>query len=170
MNVKNANEADVRFLADLTKDTIESARVYPGQEILGEHEGQAIRVENLLGFTAIRPGGFTAYPAIWGQDFAMAYWGETLCYNHPLFGSPPDDENPRAVLARLGATRAERLTKAPTDREKGFLDAVETLWAEGDYDDRRVAYMEAGSGWVPFCTITTAWVRSRSSGSDSAKA
>ncbi len=76
-------------------------------------------------------------------DFAMAYWGETLCYNHPLFGSPPDDENPRAVLKRLGATREERLAKAPTDREKGFLGAVEILWGEGDYDDRRVAYMEA---------------------------
>ena len=76
-------------------------------------------------------------------DFAMAYWGETLCYNHPLFGSPPDDDNPRAVLRRLGATRDERLAKAPTDREKGFLEAVEILWGDGDYDDRRVAYMEA---------------------------
>ena len=76
-------------------------------------------------------------------DFAMAYWGETLCYNHPLFGSPPDDENPRAVLKRLGATPEERLGKAPTEREKGFLGAVEILWGEGDYDDRRVAYMEA---------------------------
>ena len=76
-------------------------------------------------------------------DFAMAYWGETLCYNHPLFGSPADNENPRAVLKRLGATREERLAKAPTEREKGFLEAVEILWSEGDYDDRRVAYMEA---------------------------
>ena len=77
-------------------------------------------------------------------DFAMAYWGETLCYNHPLFGSPPDDDNPRAVLQRLGASRDERLAKAPTDREKGFLAAVEVLWGEeGTYDDRRVAYMEA---------------------------
>ena len=76
-------------------------------------------------------------------DFAMAYWGETLCYNHPLFGSPPDDDNPRAALRRLGTTREERLAKAPTDREKGFLEAVEILWGDGDYDDRRVAYMEA---------------------------
>ena len=76
-------------------------------------------------------------------DFAMAYWGETLCYNHPLFGNPPDDDNPRAVLQRLGATREERLAKAPTDREKGFLEAVEILWGDGDYDDRRVGYMEA---------------------------
>ena len=76
-------------------------------------------------------------------DFAMAYWGETLCYNHPLFATAPDNDNPRAVLRRLGATREERLAKAPTEREKGFLDAVETLWGDGDYNDRRVAYMEA---------------------------
>ena len=48
-------------------------------------------------------------------DFAMAYWGETLCYNHPL-NALGDDKNPRAVLARLGATRAARVAKAPTPR------------------------------------------------------
>ena len=79
-------------------------------------------------------------------DFALAYWGETLCYNHPLFGGGPrlDEENPRAALARLGSTPAERAAKAPTDRERGFLEAVEVLWGEeGSYDERRVGYMEA---------------------------
>ncbi len=75
-------------------------------------------------------------------DFAMAYWGESLCYNHPLFGEQ-DGESPRAVLARLAPTRAERLAKAPTEREKGFLGAVEILWDEGAWRDNRVAYMEA---------------------------
>jgi tetratricopeptide (TPR) repeat protein len=75
-------------------------------------------------------------------DFALAYWGETLCYNHPL--SPEaDSRSPRAVLARLGATPADRLAKAPTPREQGFLQAVEALWAEGDWRARRVAYMRA---------------------------
>jgi len=47
-------------------------------------------------------------------DFALAYWGETLCYNHPLFGGPtPDEDGPRSVLARLGETPQERLAKAP---------------------------------------------------------
>ena len=76
-------------------------------------------------------------------DFVMAYWGETLCYNHPLFASDPDNDNPRAVLARLGASSAERLAQAPTARERGFLEAVEALWAEGDYNARRVDYMHA---------------------------
>ena len=76
-------------------------------------------------------------------DFAMAYWGESLSYNHPLMAIG-DDKNPRAVLARLGPDRAARLAKAPTAREKGFLEAVEELWAEGpDWRARRVAYMNA---------------------------
>ncbi len=76
-------------------------------------------------------------------DFAMAYWGETLCYNHPL-NALNDDANPRAVLKRLGPDTAARLAKAPTPREKGFLEAVEALWAEGpDWRTRKVAYMHA---------------------------
>jgi len=78
-------------------------------------------------------------------DFIMAYWGETLSYNHPLFGSAnPDEDNPRAVLGRLGPTRATRATSVETDREAAFLEAVEILWDNhGTYDERRVAYMEA---------------------------
>jgi hypothetical protein len=76
-------------------------------------------------------------------DFAMAYWGETLCYNHPLQGEQ-DNKNPRAILARLGPDRAARLAKAATPREKGFVEAVEELWAPGDdWRARRVAYMRA---------------------------
>jgi tetratricopeptide (TPR) repeat protein len=75
-------------------------------------------------------------------DFVMAYWGETLCYNHPL-NSQMDTKEPRAVLARLGPDRAARIAKAPTAREKGFLTAVEDLWGDGDSRQRRVAYMTA---------------------------
>ena len=75
-------------------------------------------------------------------DFAMAYWGESLSYNHPL-RAQLNPELPRKVLARLGSTEAERLAKAPTDREKGFLNAVEILWGDGDHVARRVGYMEA---------------------------
>jgi tetratricopeptide (TPR) repeat protein len=75
-------------------------------------------------------------------DFAMAYWGETLSYNHWLFPEENAD-SPRQALQRLGATRAQRLVKAPTAREKGLLDAVERLWDDGTWQDRRVAYMNA---------------------------
>lgn len=75
-------------------------------------------------------------------DFALAYWGETLAYNHPL-QPEVNSQSPREILARLGATTEERLAKAPTAREKGLLDAVERLWGEGSWQERRVAYMDA---------------------------
>ena len=75
--------------------------------------------------------------------FAMAYWGESLCYNHPLIGER-DLETPRAVLGRLGETPEARLASAPTDRERGFLAAVEALFfGNGDTPSRRRAYTEA---------------------------
>ncbi len=78
-------------------------------------------------------------------DFVMAYWGESLCYNHPLRGDM-DLDSPRNVLKRLGATREERLAKAPTDREKGFLTAVEVLWGEGEIAKRKLGYMDVMRG------------------------
>ena len=76
-------------------------------------------------------------------DFAMAYWGEALCYNHPLFRTH-NAEKPREVLSRLGATPEERAAKAPTEREKGFLHAVEVLFADGgDVTASTVAYRDA---------------------------
>ncbi|MEM1437048.1 MAG: tetratricopeptide repeat protein [Pseudomonadota bacterium] len=75
-------------------------------------------------------------------DFAMAYWGESLCYNHPLFPEM-DGETPRQVLSRLGATLEARLAKAPTAREKGFLRAVDALFfGGGEIKARRRAYMQ----------------------------
>ncbi len=75
-------------------------------------------------------------------DFAMAYWGESLCYNHPLIREM-DPQTPRDVLIRLGPTLDARLAKAPTAREQGFLLAVEALFfGDGDIKARRTAYME----------------------------
>ena len=79
-------------------------------------------------------------------DFAMAYWGESLTYNHPLI-TEWDLETPRAVLRKLGSTTAERLASAPTDREKGFIAAVDALFfGEGDTMARRTAYMQVMRG------------------------
>ncbi len=75
-------------------------------------------------------------------DFALAYWGETLTYNHPLLPER-DLESPRDALERLGATREERAAKAGDERELGFLTAVEELFGEGELAERRIVYMEA---------------------------
>ena len=84
---------------------------------------------------------FRAAQAI-DPDFALAYWGETLAYNHPL-QPEANAESPREALKRLGATPEERLAKAPTAREKGLIDGVERLWGKGNWRERRVAYMDA---------------------------
>lgn len=63
-------------------------------------------------------------------DFALAYWGEAMTLTHPVWNEK-DAEAGRAVLERLGPTRDARLARAPTDREKAYLSAVEVLYGEG---------------------------------------
>jgi tetratricopeptide (TPR) repeat protein len=59
--------------------------------------------------------------------FAMAYWGEAMCFNQPLWRNE-DVAKARAALTRLAPTPVERQAKAPTAREKAYLDAVELLY------------------------------------------
>jgi tetratricopeptide (TPR) repeat protein len=72
-------------------------------------------------------------------NFAMAYWGEAMTYNHPVW-MEQDADRARAVLARLGPDRSSRLARAPTDRERAYLEAVETLYGEGSKEGRDRAY------------------------------
>ena len=74
--------------------------------------------------------------------FVMAVWGEALSYNMPIWGEQ-DLLAARAVLARLAPTREERLAKAPTERERLYLAAVEDLYGDGDKVDRDAAYSKA---------------------------
>jgi tetratricopeptide (TPR) repeat protein len=60
-------------------------------------------------------------------DFAMAYWGEAMTYNHGIWNQLDADAG-RAALGKLGTTPAIRATKAPTTREKAYLAAVEILY------------------------------------------
>ena len=71
--------------------------------------------------------------------FALAYWGEAMSYNHPLWGEW-DDAAAHAALARLGPAPAARRAKAPTERERMYLDAAEALWAGGPKPQRDTAY------------------------------
>jgi tetratricopeptide (TPR) repeat protein len=73
--------------------------------------------------------------------FALAYWGEAMCYNQPLWFNENADKA-RAVLARLGRTPEVRQAKVPTAREKGYLDAVELLFGLGDKTGRDRAYAD----------------------------
>lgn len=68
--------------------------------------------------------------------FAMAYWGEAMAHNHPLWAQQ-DTEAARLVLKNLKDT--SRLTP----RERGFVEAVRVLYGEGDKLARDRAYAAA---------------------------
>jgi tetratricopeptide (TPR) repeat protein len=72
--------------------------------------------------------------------FAMAYWGEAMSYNQPLWYNESPDKA-RAALGRL-APPAARQGKAPTAREKAYLDAVERLFGDGGKPVRDRAYRD----------------------------
>ncbi len=74
--------------------------------------------------------------------FAMAYWGEALTYNHPIWGEQ-DLGAARSVLAKLAASREERAAKAPTARERDYLASVEQLYGDGDKVQRDANYSAA---------------------------
>jgi tetratricopeptide (TPR) repeat protein len=74
--------------------------------------------------------------------FAMAYWGEAMTHNHPIW-MEQDREAARAALAKLAPTSAGRLAKAATEREKDYLRAIDVLFGEGDKNERDFAYAEA---------------------------
>ena len=75
--------------------------------------------------------------------FAMAYWGEAMTHEHPLW-EQHDGEAGRAVLTRLDSVKAARDgTLDVTAREQTYLDALRTLYeGEGDIEERRAAYAE----------------------------
>ncbi len=75
-------------------------------------------------------------------DFAMAYWGEALTHEHPLW-SQHEPQAARAVLARLGETAEERAAKFPTEREKAYLHSIELLFGEGSQEERELRYSAA---------------------------
>ncbi len=75
-------------------------------------------------------------------DFALAYWGEAMTYDHRIWGEQ-DRTSALAALARLAPTPAERRAKARTEREKMYVDAVEKLYADGDELQVAAAYSTA---------------------------
>ncbi|WP_340105766.1 tetratricopeptide repeat protein [Rhodohalobacter sp. 8-1] len=74
-------------------------------------------------------------------EFAMAYWGEAMTHNHPIW-MRQDRNAAMEILNQLGETVEDRQAKAPTQREKDYLMAIETLYgntpeAEGKSKNER---------------------------------
>ncbi len=77
-------------------------------------------------------------------DFALAYWGEALSHTGGHHYPPGQDmSEARDAIRKLGDTRAARLEKAPTDREKRYLDSVHILYGPGDLQERSDGYEQA---------------------------
>jgi tetratricopeptide (TPR) repeat protein len=75
--------------------------------------------------------------------FAMAYWGEAMSHNHPLWAQQ-DIEAARKVLDRLDPTPAGRVAKAKLPKEKAYFEAIHTLYfSPGDKLARDQAYSDA---------------------------
>ncbi|HKO81221.1 MAG TPA: hypothetical protein VJU78_12535 [Chitinophagaceae bacterium] len=77
-------------------------------------------------------------------DFAMAYWGEAMTYNHPLWREQNFDHG-NAILQELAKTPEERISKAKTELEKDFIKGVNILYGKGNKTERDssyAAYME----------------------------
>jgi tetratricopeptide (TPR) repeat protein len=66
----------------------------------------------------------------------MGYWGEAMAHNHPLWGEQ-DTAAARKVLENL------KDTSRVTEKERALIEAVKTLYGEGDKRARDRAYSAA---------------------------
>lgn len=72
--------------------------------------------------------------------FAMAYWGEAMSHNHPLWAQQ-DIAKSKAALDKLAPTHEARLALAKLPKEKALLEAMQVLYfAPGDKLARDIAY------------------------------
>jgi tetratricopeptide (TPR) repeat protein len=74
-------------------------------------------------------------------DFTLAYWGEAMTYDHPVWGDLDIDKS-RAALKKLGDTPEIRQSKCKTGMERDLVQSVEILFGEGSKPDRQKKYSE----------------------------
>ncbi len=75
--------------------------------------------------------------------FVMAYWGEAMSHNHPLWAQQ-DTKAAQAILQKIAPTLKERLAKVKLPKEKAFIGAIDVLYnSPGEKLARDNAYSEA---------------------------
>src|SRR5688572_30165962 len=75
--------------------------------------------------------------------FVMAYWGEAMSHNHPLWAQQ-DTKAAQEILQRIAPTLKERQDKAKLPKEKAFIGAIDVLYnSPGEKLARDNAYSEA---------------------------
>ncbi len=75
----------------------------------------------------------------------MAYWGVAMTYYHPLWGSP----DAASLKAGWAAIEKAKSVGAKTERERGYISALETFYEDSDKVDhltRVLAYEKAMEG------------------------
>lgn len=72
--------------------------------------------------------------------FVMAYWGEAMTYNHPIWDEQ-DQEAALTALNRLGESAEARLSRTSSQKEKDYLVALDLLYGDGTKAKRDQAYM-----------------------------
>jgi tetratricopeptide (TPR) repeat protein len=78
--------------------------------------------------------------------FVLAYWGEAMSHNHPLWAQQ-DRDAARKALEKLAPTHEARLAKAQLPKEKAFLEAMQVLYeSPGDKLARDKAYADVMAG------------------------
>jgi tetratricopeptide (TPR) repeat protein len=76
-------------------------------------------------------------------DFALAYWGEAMTHNHPIW-MRQDKEKALAALAKFASTPEERQARGPTELARDLFAAVDILYGDCTKeacDDLYEAYM-----------------------------
>ncbi len=66
----------------------------------------------------------------------MAFWGEAMCYNHPVWFQQ-DFQKGRGTLLKLAVKANDRYEMAANDVEKGFLAALDSLYGEKENKNER---------------------------------
>jgi tetratricopeptide (TPR) repeat protein len=76
-------------------------------------------------------------------NFVMAYWGEAMSYNHPLWAQQ-DPEAAKKTLEKIAPTLDARIAKAGTAKEKAYVRAIDQLYyGPADKLARDLAYSNA---------------------------
>lgn len=70
------------------------------------------------------------------SEYAMAWWGIAMCFNRPYLAGSNDDAGRRALAQIRDTTRLAA-------RERAYIDALRTFYADGPIDARTVAYASA---------------------------
>ena len=74
-------------------------------------------------------------------DFGMAYWGEAMTENHPLWREQ-EFKTAKEILAKLGESEDERLAKFQNPIEKDLYQAITVLYGTGTKKERDIAYSD----------------------------